>query len=306
MPTPRKHTKKPAALDPAQLNNEQVLRQREERIEAARQAIPDLDLRIPEAAPASAAEFLRDEWDRKTFGDAPETISRIVYGPDPLFDGSSLLKAGIEKVGLHDYADATAGLILKVGEMALPDPLLRAGFKRAISQFGVEKVAEAFRDRILRIPCRTVEYEVDHGDFEVEGSKVLDEAVARYGRPGMAYKFLSDRCCGVLGKRGYEIVKDEKGDPVRIGQSLMMGEIPLRVAERRRQRQHELATEAVENEVQKYQEEAERLAIASKMAGVRPLLRDELMTANASETEGSVGQQRSAGFSIEKEFAANV
>ena len=290
-----------APLDPAQLNNDQVLRDREERIEAARRAIPDLNLNIPEPEPADAADFLREEWDRKTFGDAPETTRRIVYGPDPLFDGCPAMKAAIEKIGLRDYADATAGAILAKGEMAFADNLLRAGVRKAISKFGVEKVAEAFRNRVLEIPCREVEYEVDRAaDYEVVGSKVLDEAVARYGRPGMAFRFLSERCVGVLGMRGYEIVKNENGEPVKCG-TLIMSEIPLRIAERRRQHQMELASEAIESEVEKFRDEAERLAHASRLSGVGPLLQDELMTATATESESSFGESRPAAFTLEKE-----
>jgi hypothetical protein len=294
------------AIDPAQANNEQVLRDRAQRIEAAKKPIPDLGLNIPEPAPANAAEFLADEWDRKTFGDAAETTRKLVYGPDPLFDSCPGMKASIEKIGLHDYADATAGAILKNGEMAVADAILQTGLAKAISKFGVEKVAQAFRERILKIPCREIEYEVDRDmDYEIVGSKVLDEAVERYGRPGMAYKFLADRVMGVLGMRGYQIVKDEKGEPVRIGNTLFMGEIPLRIAEGRRRKNAELAREAIEAEVEKYQDEAERLAAQTRRAGVGPLLRDELMTANASEFESSVGQTRPAGFTYEQELTTN-
>ena len=226
-----------------------------------------------------------------------------MYGPDKLFDGCPAMKAAIEKIGLRDYADATAGAILTKGEMAVADKLLRVGLAGAISKFGAEKVAEAFRNRILAIPCREVEYELDRAsDYEIVGSKVLDEAVARYGRPGMAFRFLSERCVGVLGMRGYEIVKNEHGEPVKCG-TLIMSEIPLRIAERRRQHQMELASEAIESEVEKFRDEAERLGHASRLAGVGPLLQDELLTANATENEDSplLGQSRPAAFTLEKE-----
>src|SRR5579872_1301932 len=105
--------------------------------------------------------MLTDEWDRKTFGNPIETTRKLQYGPDPLFDSCPGLKAQIEKVGLHDYAEATAAAILLKGEMAVPDNILRVGLAKTISRFGAEKVAAAFRERILAIPCRYVEYEVD-------------------------------------------------------------------------------------------------------------------------------------------------
>lgn len=294
--------KKPRQIDPADASNRQVLREREKRLEAARKPIPDLGLNLKAPEPENAAEFLADEWDRKTFGDAPVTTKRISYGPDPLFDGNPKLKAQIEKYGLHDYAEATAKAIILHGATALPDAVLQAGLAKAISKFGVEKVAAAFADRIMRIPCREVEYEVDRDtDYSIVGSRVLDDAVARYGRPGMAFKFLSERCLTVLGMRGYSIVKDENGDPVKIG-TLLMGEISERIAIRRREHYANEAAVAVENEVSKYEEEAERLAsLAGQVGrGSGPLGRGELVTGNASETQDFVGQTRAAGFQFEE------
>jgi hypothetical protein len=287
-------------IDPAEAANRQVLAEREKRIEAKLRAVPDLGLELNEKAPESAAEFLADEWDKKTFGPVAETIKKIVYGPDPLFDQCPSMKATIEKIGLHDYAAMTARTIVDKGAMAVQDGVLRAGLAKAISRFGAESVAQAFRERILRIPCREVEYEVDRDlDVEIVGSRVLDDAVERYGRPGMAYKFLSQRCCDVLGMRGYEPVKDERGDVVKVG-TLTMGAIPAAIAERRRAYYTRLSEEAIEGEVAKYQDEAARLAHSSGHRGVGPLDDGEMLTANASETEGLLGRTRPAGFSIEE------
>jgi hypothetical protein len=56
-----------------------------------------------------------------------------------------------------------------------------------------------------------------------------------YGRPGMALKLLSDSVCNHLGKRNYRIVKDENGDPVRMGK-MVLGEIPEKFAAIRRKK----------------------------------------------------------------------
>ncbi len=294
--------RKPDPADPAELNNKRVLAERAERIEERRQPIPDLGLNLAEEPPANAAEFLRDEWDKKTFGDAPRTFSKIVYGPDPVFDSCPGLRATIEKVGLHDYAEAAAQAILSKGELAVVDNVLRRGLAGAINNFGVEQVAQAFRDRILRIPCRTVEYEVDRDtDYEIAGSRVLDDAVERYGRPNMAYKFMSVRCMDVLGRRGYEIVKDEKGEPVKVG-TLILGEIPRAIADRRREHYRKLAQEQIESEVEKYDDEARRIAHNSGYAqrGVGPLETGTEFTAGATERDESLlGQTRTVGFRTE-------
>lgn len=285
--------------DPAQTANRQVLADRQARLDAQRKPVTDLGLNLPEQEISTAAEFLADEFDRKTFGEAAPTIKRLVYGPDPLFDGSPGTKAAIEKIGLHDYAEVAYRQILKDGAMGVADNVLRRGLTAAISKFGVEKVAEAFRERILAIPCREVEYEVDRdADVEIAGSRVLSDAVERYGRPGKAYKFLSPRCMDILGLRGYEIVKDEKGDPVKVG-TLHLGEISELVAQKRRAHYAQLANEAIDNEVEKYAEEAERLAHQSRHSGVGPLRTDEIMLANASESQGFLGQSRPAGFTLE-------
>ncbi|MBV9448557.1 MAG: hypothetical protein JO345_21945 [Streptosporangiaceae bacterium] len=287
-------------IDPAQAANEAILAERQKRIEANRKPVPDLGLGLEETPVSTAAEFLADEFDKKAFGAPAETVRRLVYGPDPLFDQCPGLRSMIEKTGLHDYAAATTRAIREKGAMAVADGVLRQGLQKAISKFGVDKVAEAFAERILKIPCREVEYEMDRDvDVEVAGSRVLNDAVDRYGRPGMSYKFLSQRCCDVLGLRGYQIVKDEKGDPVKVG-TLMLGEIPQGIAERRRAYYEKQSTDAIAQEVEKYQDEAERLAHNSGHRGVGPLRASDIITANATENEGFLGQSRPAGFSIEE------
>lgn len=294
-PPPRR--RKP--VDPAEAANQNVLAGIAERAEAARVPIPDLGLGLQEKQAANASEFV-DAWDKSTFGEVGPTITRTVYGPDPLFDSCPGMRAAIERVGLHDYAMATAGAILKNGPMAVADSLLRKGLATAISKFGVESVAEAFRDRILRIPCRQVEYEVERDlDVQIAGDRVLSDAVARYGRPGMAYKFLSPRCMDVLGMRGYELVVKENGDPVKVG-TLHLGEIRQDIAEQRRAYYTKLANDSIDQEVEKYADEAERLARQSGHARVGPLSNDEIVSAFASEDEENLGHQRPAAFTLER------
>jgi hypothetical protein len=291
--------------DPAQAANQQVLADREKRIAATRKPLPDLGLDIEQPAAGTAAEFLQDAFDKRTFGPPAETISKIVYGPDPLLDQAPGLKDTLERIGRHDYAEATRRAIVARGAAALPDGILRKGLHAAISKFGAEKVADAFADRILRIPCRTVEYEVDRDiDIEIAGGRVLDETVARYRETGFAYKFLSDRVTNVLGVRGYEVVKDAKGDVVKVG-TLMLARIPQMIADKRRAYYERQSEEAVHAKAEQFQEETERLAHQSGHRGVGPLKSNEIMTANASETEGLLGQSRPAGFSIEEVSVVN-
>ncbi len=290
-------------ISQTQVNNEQVLAERQKRIDDARKPIPDLGLNLEQAEPTDAAEFLSDEWDRKTFGDPVPTYKKVVYGPDPLIDQCPAMKAAIERVGLHDYAAATYQAVIEKGEMAVPDNILRVGLSATISRFGRERTAQAFHDRILTIPSRVVEYEADRDiDPQVAGSNVLGEAVDRHRRAGMHYRFLSPGCInGLVGRRGYQIVIDEKGDPVKVG-TLMLGEIRMEIIEARRRRIAQEATAAIDDKVAEYAQSIEDIARQSKHAGVRPLRTDEEMNVNAAENTSLIGESRRSGLTFEDQI----
>ena len=298
--------------DPAETMNRQILAERQKRVDAKRQqenrakaAVDELAADLaPHAEPESAAELLCDEWDRKTFGDALPTIRRKVYGPDPLLEGCPEFRDRLEQVGLEEYANATAEAIRRKGASAVPDPLMQKGLRKAIDRFGVENVAQAFRDRVMKIPVREYEVEVDREDT-VQLADPMRDAVERYGRPGMAAKFLSERCIGVLGMRGYEIVKDEHGEPVKVG-NLIMGEIPERWAAQRRAKYAGESEAAVREMEESYMDAQERMIRAAGAAGVpvggsRVLAPDDLVRANATESEGYLGQARTGGLKIDRE-----
>jgi hypothetical protein len=286
--------------DPDQASNARVLAQREKRIQArvAAETPPDLGLEMeqPVSQATDPAEFLADEFDRKAFGE-PRMMQKTVYGPDPLLRSCPDLYAKLEKYGLEDYAEMAAETIRQKQDQAFPDPVLKAGIRGAIGRFGVEPVARAFRDRILKIPVRTVEIPASDEYDEFLGDP-LAEAMAKYLTPGFAARFLSDHCIAVLGMRGYRIVKNEFGDPVKVG-TLTMAEIPQRIADRRRMG----AAEESERQVREIEEEyGERLERAAEGAtGVRVLSDKDVMHANATEEERYLGQNRPGGVTIERE-----
>lgn len=253
--------KRKPPLDPAEIANKRILADiaaREAQKQAERTLASDigLDIKPPKPEPANAFEFLSDEFERKNFGDRPNTYTRIVYGPDPLLQSCPTLKAQLEKYGLEDYAKATKQAIIENGANAVPDAVLQRGLAAAIARFGVESVAAAFAERVMKIPCRQVEVEADTEDPLLLG-RPLEEAVERYGNPGMAVKFLSDSCITHFGMRGYEIVKKENGDPVRVG-TLIMGEIPEYMAERRRRFYAEQSNRLVRDMEQAFDDVATR------------------------------------------------
>jgi len=296
-------TRRPApAADPVQAANEQVLKMREERILNSIPEPVDLGLDLKDKEPAgNAAEFI-DEWDRKAFGDPVATITRVVYGPDPLVDSNPHMRLMLERHGLVDYAAATFDAVMTKGAGAFQDEMLKRGARAAIARFGKEAFANALRERILKIPCRTVEIDSsDTLDPMIMGGNVLRDTVQRYERPGFAYKFLSERCMDTLGMRGYTLVTDpHTGDKVKAG-TLYLGEIRQEIADARRER---FAAES-ETEVREI-EEAYRESLAREIprgmrGGIAPLGAGDQITANATETEGWVGETRSAGVRIERQ-----
>ena len=211
------------ANDPAEVANKRILRDIDKREaqkqhEATLATDLGLDLKDPESTADNPADFLRDEWDKKTFGDSIPTYTRVLYGPDPLLISCPALKADLERLGLEEYAQATAETILLKQENAVPDPVMKKGLRAAIARFGVASVADAFRKRILKIPCRTVEIEADRSDAMIM-SEPMQEAVERYGTPGMAPKFLSELCIKRFGCAGTSSSKTNTASRYRLARS---------------------------------------------------------------------------------------
>jgi hypothetical protein len=297
--------RKAPVIDPAQIANKRILKDREERIQAEKDKetlATNLGLNIqPEKKESDdPVEFLRDEFDRKTFGEAFPTYTRLVYGPSELLTNFPDVRERIEEMGLERYAELTAETIRLKGEKAVPNPMMQRGLRAAIRKFGIDRVAETFRAHIMAIPVQTVEVEADRSDAMIF-AQPMEEAVQRYGSPGMRAKFLSDRCIGVLGLRGYQIVKDEHGDPVKVG-TLIMGEIPIRMAEARQRHFAKESEDAVLEAQEEFEDAAERAIYAdgAKGAGFSVLGARDRMTPNASENEDLIGKTRDTGFRVEK------
>jgi hypothetical protein len=293
------------APDPARAANQRILADRQERIDDKMKAIPDLGLGLQEP-PETAAQFLNDAWDKAAFGAPAETISRWVYGPDPLIDTCPALLAAIEKEGLEAFAEATAAAILVKEHEAVQDPIMRRGLYAAIKKFGKEQVAEAFSKRILKIPARQVDYEIGDetfGDPLMLGSNALRDTVVRYGNePGMSYKFLSQRCIDVLGMRGYVLVPDDRGEPAKAG-TLFLARIPAVVAEGRRRKYAQESEQAVRDVEENYQVEQERAVrgAGARGAGSRPLERGEVVRANATESQDLLGSDIEMGVKFDRQ-----
>jgi len=301
----------PPAADPAEAMNAGILRgirTREEQKQHEKTLATDLglDLKDPPSDADNPVDFLREEWDKKTFGDSIPTYTRVLYGPDPLLISCPSLKANVERMGLEEYANTTAETILLKEENAVPDPVMKAGLRAAIARFGVAAVADAFRKRIMSIPCRTVEIEADRTDAMID-SDPMKEAVERYGTPGMAPKFLSERCIGRFGLRGYVIVKDENGNPVTVG-TLMMGEIPIRMADARKRHYAEESNSQVRDQQESFEERAAQEIDLGGKPGISVLKEGERVRSSAAGdlddpalTSTYLGRERETGINFERQ-----
>lgn len=113
---------------------------------------------------------------------------------------------------------------------------------------------------------------IEDGDVEdlLLAANPMEECVARHARPGMAYGFLSDAATRVLGTRNYQVVKDERGDPVKLG-TLTLGEIPERLQQARRKKQEQESQGRVADLANEYTESVNKLKRDAKDMGLRVL-----------------------------------
>jgi hypothetical protein len=293
--------------DAADASNAQVLADRQERIEAARPVLPDLGLGLQSSEPATATEFM-DVFDKKAFGYEQATITKVIYGPDPLVDHSPSFREVLEKHGREDLAHLYEEAILAKGAAGVCDPLMQKSLAVAINKFGREEVAAAFRERVLKIPYRTVEIDAsDELDPEILGSQVLTETIRHYERPGMCYRFFTQLCVDRMGWRGYTPVR-ENGNIVSAG-TLMLGEIRRERAEARQLKQKAMAREKLDGIAESHAaaqeqvlQEASREGV--KVAGVSALDPSDVLTAvraGGEDAEGYLGRSRSAEVQIGRE-----
>jgi hypothetical protein len=289
------------------LTNDQILADRAERIEANRKVVSvDLGLGLTKEKPASAAAFLADEWDRKAFGDQPNTITRIIWGPHPLVDQFPQLRASLDRYGREDYAEAAGENIRRNGHKGVDNPLMQRSLQRCINEFGVEAVAQAFRSQILAIPFRTVEVDAsDTLDTELGGFSVLTEWVEQHERPGMAYRFFSQACVDRYGWRGYTPVREANGDISKAG-TLMGGEISLERLEQRTRKLNAAAASELDglavNQVASQENELRKLRDDGYLTtGIAPMAVGESRTFPGVESSGYAGQ---SGIDVTRETGA--
>lgn len=77
--------------------------------------------------------------------------------------------------------------------------------------------------------------------------------------PGMSPRFLSPSKCDREGTRGFQVVRNEKGDPVKLG-NMVLAQIPEELAQKRRQHYQDQGRQAQAKVIDEYQEQSAQLA----------------------------------------------
>jgi hypothetical protein len=108
------------------------------------------------------------------------------------------------------------------------------------------------------------------GDIEFDPLGLSDPLLAmknQYAKPGMALKLLSPRVMNTLGPRGYQIVKQENGDPVTSG-NMVLGEIPEKYAKARQRAVSQRTNEEMQSLKARQAEGVERAQRDAKGGGI--------------------------------------
>jgi hypothetical protein len=93
----------------------------------------------------------------------------------------------------------------------------------------------------------------------------MRELADRHVGPGMSPKFLSPSKCTREGTRGFEVVRDERGEPVKLG-NMILGQMPVEMKEQRSRHYRELGADAQKQNQQQFQEQQAKVL---RDAGVR-------------------------------------
>lgn len=132
-----------------------------------------------------------------------------------------------------------------------------------------------------------------------ECSDPLKEAADRYGKPGFRYRGLSDLINKKKTLRGWEPVRDEKGDVVKVG-SLILGEMPIERAEKRNKHFRDLGNSERDAAAQRLKVDQEKLTHAARSQGFEagPLRDGDVLTDHADpDRHVSIGVHSQRGLS---------
>jgi hypothetical protein len=132
-------------------------------------------------------------------------------------------------------------------------------------------------------------------DFDPLGLRDPLEAIKRqYQKPGFAIKLLSNSVNQRLGTRDYRIVKDANGDPVRFG-TMVVGEIPQRIADKRKQAVVDLSNEELRAINDETQQNIEKLKSEAKGLGLELMRPGDIVRSQKGDYEMGISVERGPG-----------
>ncbi len=131
-----------------------------------------------------------------------------------------------------------------------------------------------------------------------ESPEVMRDLTEAHVKPGMRAKFLSPRVCETRGMRGYEVVKHDNGDPVKMA-NMILGVMPEEKAQQRNEHYRQLGEEQLRENVEKTTEEQERLISEAGAVDLAPLASGETIRDRDSQRVATAGLRSVRGNAAE-------
>jgi hypothetical protein len=174
--------------------------------------------------------------------------------------------------------------------MAVPKPTIKgkpvqSGMEHMVpvrhTDAGVEEFnrgKEPARVQIISDPFEKllVQHENSPAEQPWQHTDPVHSLVATHGRAGMKNRLLSEGVVAKRGLRGWQPVRDDAGNLVKLGTSVL-AEMPADLAEQRAAHFREQSSSAVRAAKDELIEKQERLASDSGAAGIGPLESNQIM-----------------------------
>jgi hypothetical protein len=133
-------------------------------------------------------------------------------------------------------------------------------------------------------------------DMPWAGHDPFKEAVNEHREPGFSYRLLSTNVCDKRGKRGWEPVKDDKGNLVKVN-SMFLGRMPVELAQERNEHYRRQGNEAlIEAQERLVADQEKAIRDAGGQGAVSPLRRgDQLTDTREPERGAQIGFEQVRG-----------
>lgn len=198
-----------------------------------------------------------------------------------------------------------------------PDPMAKLALGSRYSEDGIKRRNANLRKRgRLADPGTTVKIVRDEFDGAIQArmdaadGKIepwlspdpLKDAVARVPNPNMRRRLLSARVIKRRGMRGWEPVKDKKGDLVKVG-DMFLGEMPMERAVKRNAHYQEQGNALIRDAEASHQQTVEKLQKDAAKLGLQvvPLQQGDVVSgAGLAQFTGKPGPTTAIGYEVRR------